>query len=96
MLMAGLDGIQRKLDPGDPLDKDLYSLSPEELKDVPTVPGDLAGALDSLEKDYEFLLQGDVFTKDIIDEWISMKRENEVDPVRLRPTPLEFELYYDI
>ena len=96
MLMAGLDGIQRKLDPGDPLDKDLYSLSPEELKDVPTVPGDLEGALTALENDYEFLLQGDVFTKDIIDEWISMKRENEVAPSRLRPTPLEFELYYDI
>jgi glutamine synthetase len=96
MLMAGIDGIQRKLDPGDALDKDLYSLSPEELKGVPTVPGSLAGALDALEKDYEFLLQGDVFTKDIIDEWVSLKRTNEVDPIRLRPTPLEFMLYYDI
>jgi glutamine synthetase len=96
MLMAGLDGIQRKIDPGDPLDKDLYSLSPEELKGVPTVPYSLDGALDALEKDHEFLLQGDVFTKDIIEEWVSFKRENEVDPMRLRPTPMEFMLYYDV
>jgi glutamine synthetase len=96
MLMAGLDGIQRKLDPGDPLDKDIYSLSPEELKDVPTVPGSLEGAIDALERDHEFLLQGDVFTKEIIDEWISFKRQNEVDVAKLRPTPLEFELYYDV
>jgi glutamine synthetase len=95
MVMAGLDGIKRKIDPGDPLDKDIYSLSPEELKDVPTVPGSLEGALDALERDHEFLLQGDVFTKDIIEEWIAYKRANEVDPVRMRPTPLEFELYYD-
>ncbi|MFK7986932.1 MAG: type I glutamate--ammonia ligase [Sandaracinaceae bacterium] len=96
LLMAGLDGIQRKIDPGDPLDKDLYSLSPEELKGVPTVPGSLAGALDALEADHEFLLQGDVFTKDVIEEWIAFKRENEVDPMRLRPTPLEFAMYYDV
>jgi glutamine synthetase len=96
MFMAGLDGIQRKLDPGDPLDKDLYSLSPEELKGVPTVPGSLDGALKALEKDHEFLLQGDVFTMDVIEEWLTYKREREVDPVRLRPTPLEFMLYYDI
>ncbi len=95
MLMAGLDGIQRKIDPGDPLDKDLYSLSPEELSGVRTVPGSLAGALEALEQDHEFLLQGDVFTKDIVDEWIAFKRENEVDPVNLRPTPMEFMLYYD-
>ncbi len=96
MLMAGIDGIQRKLDPGDPLDKDLYSLSPEELKGVATVPGSLEGSLDALERDHEFLLKGDVFTKDVIEEWISYKRKNEVDPVRLRPTSLEFQLYYDI
>lgn len=95
MVMAGLDGIKRKLDPGDPLDKDIYALSPEELKDVPTVPHSLEGALDALERDHEFLLQGDVFSKDIIDEWVGYKRDNEVDEVRLRPTPLEFELYYD-
>ncbi|NLT05488.1 MAG: glutamine synthetase [Solirubrobacterales bacterium] len=96
MLMAGLDGIQRKLDPGDPLDKDLYSLSPEELKGVPTVPGSLDGALAALERDHEFLLKGDVFTKDVIDEWISYKRAKEIDPIRLRPTPLEMQMYYDI
>ncbi|MCA9581420.1 MAG: type I glutamate--ammonia ligase [Myxococcales bacterium] len=96
MLMAGIDGIQRKIDPGDPLDKDIYALSPEELKEVPTVAGSLAEALDALEADHEFLLQGDVFTKDNLDEWISFKRANEVDPMRLRPTPLEFELYYDV
>ena len=96
MMMAGLDGIRRRLDPGKPLDKDIYSLKPEELKDVPHVPGSLDSALDALERDSEFLLQGDVFTPEVIQEWISFKRENEVDPVRLRPTPLEFELYYDI
>ncbi|MGE0787035.1 MAG: type I glutamate--ammonia ligase [Sandaracinaceae bacterium] len=96
MLMAGLDGIRRKLDPGDPLDKDLYSLSPEELKGVPHVPGSLDGALTALERDHEFLLQGDVFTKDVIDEWVSFKREHEVDPIRLRPTPMEFMLTYDV
>jgi glutamine synthetase len=96
MLMAGIDGIQRKLDPGDPLDKDLYSLSPEELKGVPTVPGSLDGALTALEHDHEFLLQGDVFTPDVVHEWITYKRRHEVDPVRLRPTALEFQLYYDI
>lgn len=96
LMMAGLDGIQNKIDPGDPFDKDLYSLSPEELKDVPTVPGSLGDALDCLEKDHEFLLQGDVFTKDVIDEWLSYKRENEVNPFALRPTPLEYELYFSI
>jgi len=96
MLMAGIDGIQRKLDPGDALDKDLYSLSPEELRDVPTVPGSLEDALVALERDNEFMLQGDVFTKDVIVEWINFKRVNEIAPMRLRPTPLEFMLYYDI
>jgi len=96
MIMAGLDGIQNKIDPGDPFDKDLYSLSPEELKGVPTVPGSLGESLQCLEEDHEFLLQGDVFTKDIIDEWIAYKRENEVDVFALRPTPLEYELYFTI
>ena len=95
MMMAGLDGIQKKMDPGDPLDKDIYSLSPEELKNVPHVPGSLSDALDALEADHEFLLKGDVFTKDVIEEWCSYKRAKEVDPVRLRPTPLEYQLYYD-
>jgi len=95
MLMAGLDGIQKKMDPGDPLDKDIYSLSPEELKNVPHVPGSLGEALECLEKDHEFLLKGDVFTKDLLEEWVSYKRAKEWDPVRLRPTPLELQLYYD-
>ncbi|MBX3247628.1 MAG: type I glutamate--ammonia ligase [Myxococcales bacterium] len=96
MLMAGLDGIQNKIDPGDPFDKDLYSLSPEELSGVPTVPHSLEGALEALEADHEFLLKGDVFTKDILDEWTSLKRSAEIDPFRLRPTPLEYELYFSI
>ncbi|MFO0683332.1 MAG: type I glutamate--ammonia ligase [Sandaracinus sp.] len=96
MLMAGLDGIQKKMDPGDPLDKDIYSLSPEELKNVPHVPGSLGEALECLEKDHEFLLKGDVFTKDLLEEWVGFKRTKEWDPVRLRPTPLEMQLYYDV
>ncbi len=96
MLMAGLDGIQKKMDPGDPLDKDIYSLSPEELKNVPHVPGSLGEALECLEKDHEFLLKGDVFTKDLLEEWVGFKRAKEWDPVRLRPTPLEMQLYYDV
>ncbi len=93
--MAGLDGIQNKIDPGDPLDKDIYDLPPEELASVPQVPGSLAEALDALENDHDFLLKGDVYTPDVIQTWIKYKRENEVDPVRLRPHPYEFFLYYD-
>ncbi|MFB3818174.1 MAG: type I glutamate--ammonia ligase [Candidatus Methylomirabilales bacterium] len=96
MLMAGLDGIQNKIDPGLPLDKDIYELGPEELKGVPSVPGSLDAALTALENDHEFLLKGDVFTQDAIDTWIQYKRKREVDPVRLRPHPYEFVLYYDI
>lgn len=96
MMMAGLDGVQRKLNPGDPLDKDIYSLSPEELKGVPTVPGSLDESIEALEKDHEFLLQGDVFSADMINEWVSFKKNNEIAPIRTRPTPLEFELYYDL
>ena len=96
MLMAGIDGIQNKIDPGDPLDKDIYSLSPEELKEVPHMPGSLDEALESLERDHEFLLKGDVFTRDLIKTWIDYKREREADPVRLRPVPYEFYLYYDV
>src|SRR5690242_3984960 len=95
MLMAGLDGIQRKLSPGNPLDKDIYSLTPEELKDVPSVPGSLEGSLQALEKDHAFLLKGDVFTQDVIETWIEWKRTKEVDPLRLRPHPYEFALYFD-
>ncbi len=96
LMMAGLDGIQNRIDPGDPLDKDIYSLSPEELKDVPHVPHSLDAALDALERDHEFLLKGDVFTRDVIETWVSYKREREVDEVRARPVPYEFFLYYDI
>jgi glutamine synthetase len=96
MLMAGLDGIQNKIDPGDPLDKDIYALSPEELAEVPHMPASLEEALSSLEKDHEFLLRGDVFTKDVISTWIEYKRDRELNQVRLRPVPYEFFLYYDI
>jgi glutamine synthetase len=96
MLMAMIDGIKNKTRPGDPLDKDIYDLSPEELKDVPKAPASLEAALECLEKDHEFLLQGDVFTDDVISTWIWYKREKEVDAIRLRPHPWEFYLYYDV
>ncbi len=95
LMMAGLDGIENKIDPGDPLDKDIYGLSPEELKDIPNVAGSLGEALDCLEADHDFLLKGDVFTKDVIEMWVSYKREAEVDAVRMRPCPEEFALYFD-
>lgn len=95
MMMAGLDGIQNRIDPGDPLDKDIYSLSPEELRGVPHMPGTLEEALDALERDNEYLLRGDVFSRDLIRTWIDYKREREVLAVRLRPVPHEFFLYYD-
>ena len=95
MLMAGIDGVENRMDPGEPLDKDIYGMTPEELKDVPSVPGSLEEALDGLKKDHEFLMRGNVFTEDVISTWIEYKQENEVDPVRLRPVPYEFYLYYD-
>ena len=95
MLMAGLDGIQNRLDPGEPMDKDIYALSPEELKDVPKTPFSLNDALDALAADHDFLLQGDVFTEDAIEEWIEYKMEREVKPILLRPVPHEFALYFD-
>ncbi len=95
MLMAGLDGIENQIDPGEALDKDIYSLSPEELKEVPTVPRSLEEALTALRNDHAFLLKGDVFTADLLDTWIAYKTETELDAVRLRPTPTEFALYYD-
>jgi len=95
MLMAGLDGIQKKIDPKQPLDKDIYSLTPEELKDVPSMPHSLEMALDNLKKDHEFLLTGDVFTEDVIETWIDYKMTREVSEMRLRPHPYEFALYYD-
>jgi glutamine synthetase len=94
MLMAGLDGIQNRIDPGEPLDKNIYELSPAELKKVPSMPGSLHEACDLLEKDHDFLLKGDVFTQDVIETWIEMKRK-EADQIRLRPHPHEFHLYYD-
>ena len=96
MLMAGLDGIENKIDPGQPLDKDIYGMSPEELKDVPKMPGSLDEALECLRRDHRFLLKGDVFTDDVIDTWIEYKQTKEVDPVRLRPHPMEFQLYFDV
>jgi glutamine synthetase len=96
MLMAGLDGIENKIDPGEPMDKDLYELPPEELANIPTVPGSLDEAIDALEKDHEFLLKGGVFTEDALETWISYKRENEVDALRQRPHPYEFYMYFDI
>ncbi|MEM7158282.1 MAG: type I glutamate--ammonia ligase [Myxococcota bacterium] len=96
LMMAGLDGIERKLDPGEPLDKDIYSLSPEELANVPSVPGSLEGALDALGKDHDFLLKGDVFSSDLIGAWIDWKRTQEVGEVRMRPHPHEFALYFDV
>ncbi len=95
MLMAGLDGIKRKLEPGEPMDLDLFSLDKEALAKVKSVPGSLPEAINALEKDHAFLLEGGVFTKDVIDMWISYKRAKEIDPVRLRPHPWEFQLYYD-
>jgi glutamine synthetase len=95
MMLAGLDGIEKRIHPGEPLDKDIYALSPEELKEVPSVPSSLEDALKALRNDHEFLLRGDVFTPDVIDTWIEFKTTAEVDPVRLRPVPLEFALYYD-
>jgi glutamine synthetase len=96
MLMAGLDGIQNRIDPGEPLDKDIYDLAPEELKNVPSLPGSLDESLAALEADHEFLLKGDVFTPRLIERWVSYKREKEIQPLRMRPHPLEFALYYDI
>ncbi len=94
--MAALDGIQNKMDPGDPLDKNIYDLPPEELANVPSAPGSLEEALAALKADHEFLLKGDVFTKDVIDMWIEYKTDAEINPVKLRPHPHEFSLYYDI
>lgn len=96
MLMAGIDGVQNRIDPGAPLDKDIYDLSPEELKDVPSLPGSLDESLKALEDDHEFLLKGDVFTTRMVERWIDYKREREIQPLRLRPHPLEFAMYYDV
>ncbi len=95
-LMAGLDGIKNKIDPGQPIDKDLYELEPEEAAKVKSTPGSLGEVLDALEKDHQWLLAGDVFTPDVIETWLTYKRERELAPVNLRPVPYEFFLYFDL
>uniref|UniRef100_UPI0036F28934 type I glutamate--ammonia ligase n=1 Tax=Blastopirellula retiformator TaxID=2527970 RepID=UPI0036F28934 len=96
LTMAAIDGIQNKIDPGDPLDKDIYDLPPEEMAAVPKTPGSLEDALVALADDHDFLLKGDVFTQDVVDTWIAYKKKNESDAIRLRPHPYEFCMYYDI
>ena len=96
MLMAGLDGIKNKIEPPAPIDKDLYDLPPEEVANVTQVPGSLPEVLASLEADNSYLQEGGVFTEDLITTWIDYKKANEIDPVRLRPTPHEFAMYYDV
>ncbi|APT91006.1 glutamine synthetase [Corynebacterium sphenisci DSM 44792] len=96
MMMAGLDGIRNRIEPDAPVDKDLYELPPEEAASIPQAPTSLEAALAALEADHEFLLEGDVFTEDLIETYIAYKYDNEIAPVRLRPTPQEFELYYDV
>ena len=95
MLMAAMDGIVNKIDPGQPLDKDIYDLPPEELAKVPKTPGSLRDVLKALEADHEFLLKGDVFTPDVIETWVEYKMKNEVLAMDLRPHPWEFMLYFD-
>jgi glutamine synthetase len=96
MLCAGIDGIKNQIDPGEPLDVDIYELSPEELSKIPSTPGSLEAALENLEKDHAFLTDSGVFTEDFIQNWITYKLDNEVNPMRLRPHPYEFSLYYDV
>lgn len=96
MLLAGLDGIQNKIDPGKAMDKNIYGLSPQELAEIPSLPASLDAALDCLKADHEFLLKGNVFTPDLIETWIDYKMTSEVNETRLRPAPIEFQLYYDV
>jgi glutamine synthetase len=96
MLLAGIDGVLNKIEPPDPVDKDLYDLPPEELAMVPQVPSSLEAALEALEGDRAFLQAGGVFTDDLISTWVEFKQANEIDAIRLRPHPYEFALYYDI
>jgi glutamine synthetase len=95
MLMAAIDGIQNKIDPGQPLDKNIYTLTPKEYSKIKSVPGSLSESLSALEKDYKFLTAGGVFTEGLISAYIEYKKENELAPMALRPHPFEFELYYD-
>jgi glutamine synthetase len=96
LLMAGLDGVQNQIDPGEPIDKDLYDLPPEEAAQITNTPGSLEAVIEALEEDHDFLLQGDVFTPDLIEAYVNYKREEEIDPIALRPHPHEFALYFDI
>jgi glutamine synthetase len=96
MLLAGLDGVQNRIEPLDPVDKDIYDLPPEELSNLPSVPGSLDEALVALEADHDFLLSGGVFSEGLISTWIEYKRTREVDAIRLRPHPYEFYLFYDV
>ncbi|MCH8325239.1 MAG: type I glutamate--ammonia ligase [Bacteroidetes bacterium] len=96
IMMAGLDGIMNRIDPGDPLEKDIYDMAPEELKDIPSTPASLEEALDALTNDHEYLLKGDVFTEDVIKTWIDYKIDKEIKPMALQPHPYEFALYYDV
>ena len=96
ILMAGLDGVENRIDPGEPMDRDIYDMAPEERASVPLTPRSLDEALAALEKDHDYLLKGDVFTEDMIQAWIDYKNEEEIDPIRLRPHPHEFALYYDM
>jgi glutamine synthetase len=96
MLCAGIDGIKNEIDPGESLDVDIYDLSPEELSKIPSTPASLEAALENLEKDHSFLTNTGVFTEDFIQNWIEYKLDNEVNPMRLRPHPYEFSLYYDV
>jgi glutamine synthetase len=96
MAMAAIDGIENKIHPGDPMDKDIYHLTPEEYERIGSAPGSLEEACDELEKDHDYLLKGEVFTADVIHYWIKYKRENEADAIRIRPHPYEFAMYFDI
>ncbi|MCX7935367.1 MAG: glutamine synthetase, partial [Planctomycetota bacterium] len=95
MLMAAIDGIQNKIDPGEPLDRNIYEMSREELERIPKVPGSLAESINALERDHDFLLRGGVFSEELIRSWVQWKREKEIEPIQLRPVPYEFHLYYD-
>ena len=95
MLMAGLDGIQNKIDPGDPMDVNIYDLPPEKLNKIGKMPSSLRDSLDALESDNEFLLKGNVFTKDVIEYWLDYKMEEEVKAIDSRPHPHEFNLYFN-
>jgi glutamine synthetase len=96
MMMAGIDGVKNKIEPPEPVDKDLYELPPDEAEAIPQVPGSLEKVLDALEADHDYLLDGGVFTADLIATWLDYKRSDELDPLRLRPHPHEFELYFDV